>query len=175
MDMFGGQSHPNFDNDMARYVGLTREEERQELAELGITDENEIEKRVLKRVDRATQAIICNLNTMHSRAGSQVPFSSVNLGIPTGTEEEKRDSAIFCESFLKAYMNGMGNGEACIFPNITFRLKEGVNKRPEDPYYYLFQVACESASKRMNPTFLNIDASFNIKHYEAGNIPAIMG
>lgn len=175
-DMFGGQSHPNFDNDMAPFVEITREYERNLYREMGLEpDEKQVEFRTQVRIDQAMQSIVCNLNTMHSRAGSQVPFSTINLGIPQGTDKEKKDAAIICESFLKAYMKGMGKNESCIFPNIIFRVKDGVNKKEGDPYYYLFKLACESASIRMNPTFCNIDASFNLPLYKEGTITAIMG
>lgn len=175
-DMFGGQSHPNFDNDMGPFVEITREYERKIYRDKGLEpNEDDVEYRTKIRVEQAMQSIVCNLNTMHSRAGSQVPFSSINLGIPQGTEKEQSDAALICECFLKAYMTGMGKNEACIFPNIIFRVKDGVNKKPEDPYYYLFELACESASKRMNPTFCNIDASFNLPFYEKNIITAIMG
>lgn len=172
-DMFGGQAHPNFDIDLAPYLGKTRAEERK--LNPNDTDE-EIEKRTLTKLAQAMQSVICNLNTMHSRAGAQVPFSSLNIGIPRGnTKEEERDAALVCEYVIKAYMNGMGNGEACIFPNIIFRLKDGVNKRPGDPYYYLYELACESASKRMNPTFCDLDASFNKVLYDQGILVNLMG
>lgn len=172
-DMFGGQAHPNFDNDLAPYLGKTRIELRREHPTY--TDER-IEELTLTELKQAMQGVICNLNTMHSRAGSQVPFSSLNIGIPQGlTEKERRDSALVCEYLLKAYMEGMGNGEACIFPNIIFRVKDGVNAKPGDPYYYLFQLACESASKRMNPTFVNLDATFNKVLYDQGILLNLMG
>ena len=69
----------------------------------------------------------------------------------------------------------MGKGEQPIFPNIIFRVKEGVNREPNDPYYYLFKIACEVASRRMNPTFMNIDADFNKEYYDKGYLPATMG
>jgi ribonucleoside-triphosphate reductase (formate) len=172
-DMFGGQSHPDFDNDLSIFIEPTRQEIREELEELGI-DNDKIEalteKRLKKRVHQAMQGIVYNLNTMHSRAGSQVPFSSINLGIP-----DSDDAALICEVFLKEYEKGLGKGEQPIFPNIIFRVKEGVNREPEDKYHYLYQLACEVAAKRMNPTFMNIDADFNKEYYDAGYMPATMG
>ena len=171
--MFGGQAHPDFDNDMSIFIEPTRDEIREELIQLGI-EENRIEKLVeekLKiRVHQAMQGIVYNLNTMHSRAGSQVPFSSINLGIP-----KNDDAAMICEIFLKEYAKGLGKGEQPIFPNIIFRVKEGVNREPEDKYYYLYQLACEVAAKRMNPTFMNIDSDFNKEYYDKGYMPATMG
>ncbi len=172
-DMFGGQSHPNFDNDLAPYVNITREKIRKQILEEG-AEPNKIEEIVKRRtkmaVDQAMQAIVFNLNTMHSRAGSQVPFSSLNIGIPFND-----DAALVCQCFLEQYIKGLGNGEQPIFPNIIFRVKDGVNKKPGDKYYYLFQLACKSTSLRMNPTFMNIDADFNKEYYDKGILPATMG
>ena len=172
-DMFGGQSHPDFDNDMAQFIEPTREEIRKELKSYGIEGEkleSLIEEKLNDRVHQAMQGVVYNLNTMHSRAGSQVPFSSINLGIPNS-----KDAALVCEVFLQEYCKGLGKGEQPIFPNIIFRVKQGVNREPEDPYYYLYKLACEVASKRMNPTFMNIDADFNKEFYDKGYMPATMG
>lgn len=172
-DMFGGQSHPDFDNDLSIFIELTREEIRKDLEELEIPYEKIerlTEKKLKERVHQAMQGVVYNLNTMHSRAGSQVPFSSVNIGIPYN-----EDAAMVCEIFLLEYEKGLGKGEQPIFPNIIFRVKEGVNRETEDPYYYLYELACRVASKRMNPTFMNIDADFNKEYYEKGYMPATMG
>lgn len=172
-DMFGGQSHPDFDNDMAQFIEPTRNEIREELLELVIEEkrlDDLVEKKLRSRIHQAMQGVVYNLNTMHSRAGSQVPFSSVNLGIPNSN-----DAALICEIFLREYEKGLGKGEQPIFPNIIFRVKKGVNREQDDPYYYLFKIACEVASKRMNPTFMNIDADFNKEYYDKGYIPATMG
>lgn len=172
-DMFGGQSHPDFDNDMSQFIEPTRNEIREELLELGIEEkrlDDLVEKKLRSRIHQAMQGVVYNLNTMHSRAGSQVPFSSVNLGIPNSN-----DAALICEIFLREYEKGLGKGEQPIFPNIIFRVKKGVNREQDDPYYYLFKIACEVASKRMNPTFMNIDADFNKEYYDKGYIPATMG
>lgn len=172
-DMFGGQSHPDFDNDMGVFVDPTRQEIMKELKELELEDEkvNKVaEKRLRRCVEQSMQGIVYNLNTMHSRAGSQVPFSSINIGIP-----DSKDSALICEVFLLEYEKGLGNCEQPIFPNIIFRVKKGVNAQPGDPYYYLFQLACRVAAKRMNPTFMNLDADFNKYYYDQGVVPATMG
>jgi anaerobic ribonucleoside-triphosphate reductase len=172
-DMFGGQSHPDFDNDMGAFIEYTRAEIRKELEDLGIDEEKleiTVEKKLRRTVEQSMQGIVYNLNTMHSRAGSQVPFSSINLGIPNS-----KDAALVCEIFLKEYEKGLGMGEQPIFPNIIFRVKEGVNREPQDPYHYLYKLACHVASKRMNPTFMNIDADFNKEYYDKGVMPATMG
>lgn len=174
-DMFGGQSHVNFDNDLAPYVGLTRDEIISEFEILlGTMPQDDfnafVEQKLNKRVHQAMQGVVYNLNTMHSRAGSQVPFSSINLGIP-----HTKDAALICESFLLEYDKGLGQGEQPIFPNIIFRVKKGVNQAKSDPYYYLYELACQVAAKRMNPTFMNLDADFNKKYYDQGILPATMG
>lgn len=174
-DMFGGQSHVNFDNDMAPYVALTRQEIEDEFSLLSNTMAKDefnrfIEEKLIKRVHQAMQGVVYNLNTMHSRAGSQVPFSSLNIGVPL-----TKDAALICEAFLIEYEKGLGKGEQPIFPNIIFRVKEGVNREKTDPYYYLYTLACKVAAKRMNPTFMNLDADFNKEYYDKGIIPATMG
>lgn len=174
-DMFGGQSHVNFDNDMAPYVGYTREEIEEEYAPLkevmGDTPFNTfVQEKLSTRIHQAMQGIVYNLNTMHSRAGSQVPFSSLNIGLPMS-----EDAALVCEAFLLEYEKGLGKKEQPIFPNIIFRVKKGVNREPNDPYYYLFKLATRVAASRMNPTFMNIDADFNAYYYNKGILPATMG
>ena len=169
-DCFGGQSHPNFDNDMGLFVEPTRQEIKNEYLSLGIDNNEKVEEKVEKRIHQAMQAVVYNLNSMHSRAGSQVPFSSVNIGIP-----ESKDAALVCKVFLEEYNKGLGNGEQPIFPNIIFRVKDGVNAKEGDPYYYLYELACKVAAKHMNPTFMNINADFNKEYYDKGYIPATMG
>lgn len=172
-DMYGGQSHPDFDNDMAEFIETTKEEIRKELEECEVSDdrmEKMLEERLKKEVAQAMQAIVYNLNTMHSRAGSQVPFSSVNIGIP-----QSEAAALVCESFLIEYEKGLGKGEQPIFPNIIFRVKEGVNREPGDPYHYLYKLACRVAAKRMNPTFMNLDSDFNKAYYDRGVVASTMG
>ena len=172
-DMFGGQSHCNFDNDLAPYVALTRNSIRKSLIENNIALDriDELtEAQTNRRVHQAMQAVVYNLNTMHSRAGSQVPFSSLNIGIP-----KSKDAALVCQAFLEEYAKGMGQGEQPIFPNIIFRVKSGVNREEDSPYHYLFKLACEVAGQRMNPTFMNIDADFNKEYYDKGYMPATMG
>lgn len=172
-DMFGGQSHPDFDNDMSEFIQPTRDEIRKELIELEVPEEklnHLVEKKLKNRVHQAMQGVVYNLNTMHSRAGSQVPFSSINIGLPNSS-----DAALVCEAFLEEYEKGLGKGEQPIFPNIIFRVKEGVNREENDPYFYLYKLACRVAAKRMNPTFMNIDSDFNKEYYDKGYVPATMG
>ncbi len=174
-DMFGGQSHVNFDNDMAPFVAATRDEIKEAYAPLQhVMDTDEfadfVETKLRTRVHQAMQGIVYNLNTMHSRAGSQVPFSSLNIGIPASA-----DAALICEAFLMEYEKGLGKSEQPIFPNIIFRVKSGVNREADAPYYYLYQLACRVAASRMNPTFMNLDADFNLAYYNKGILPATMG
>lgn len=174
-DMFGGQSHVNFDNDMAPYVVATRQEIIQDYKDIRTLKGEEffntfVEEKLTERVRQAMQGIVYNLNTMHSRAGSQVPFSSLNIGIPQSSE-----AALVCQVFLEEYEKGLGKNEQPIFPNIIFRVKKGINRDKNAPYYYLFQLACKVAASRMNPTFMNLDADFNLYYYDKGIIPATMG
>ncbi|KEH86996.1 ribonucleoside-triphosphate reductase [Clostridium novyi A str. BKT29909] len=172
-DMFGGQSHTNFDNDMAPFVDMSRQEIKKEYKEyLGDIDNLDeiVEKKLEKVVHQSMQGIVYNLNTMHSRAGSQVPFSSINLGLP-----DNKDAAMIDRIFLEEYEKGLGKGEQPIFPNIIFRVKKGVNREPQDPYYDLYKLACRVASKRMNPMFMNLDADFNKEYYDKGVVAATMG
>lgn len=172
-DMFGGQSHVNFDNDMAPYVQKSREEIIGNYEPFKDSIENFdsfVEEKLILIIHQAMQGVVYNLNTMHARAGAQVPFSSLNIGLP-----ENKDAALVCQIFLEEYEKGLGKNEQPIFPNIIFRVKKGVNRGEGAPYEYLFKLACRVAAKRMNPTFMNIDADFNLKYFERGILPATMG
>lgn len=109
------------------------------------------------------EAFIHNLNTMHSRAGAQVPFSSVNFG--TDTSEEGR---MVTKNLLLALEAGLGNGETPIFPILIFKVKEGVTLNPGDPNYDLFKLACRVSAKRLFPNFSFLDAPFNAQYYVEG-------
>lgn len=113
---------------------------------------------------QAMEALIHNLNTMHSRAGAQVPFSSLNYG--TDTSDEGR---MVIDCLLSATIAGLGDGETPIFPIQIFKLKEGVNYNPEDINYDLFQKAILTSSKRMFPNFSFLDAPFNKQYYKEGD------
>ncbi|MBT0759548.1 anaerobic ribonucleoside triphosphate reductase [Campylobacter lari] len=125
-------------------------------------------KRALKQTQDATfqamEALIHNLNTMNSRAGAQVPFSTLNYGTDTSFEGQ-----MVIENLLKATMKGLGNGETPIFPVQIFKVKEGINYNEKDPNYKLFKLAIECASKRLFPNFSFLDASFNAKYYKKGD------
>ena len=125
-------------------------------------------EKAMQKTDRATQqameAFIHNLNTMHSRAGAQVPFSSVNFG--TDTTPEGR---MVIKNFLLSLDRGLGKGETPIFPVSIFKVKEGVNYNVDDPNYDLFKLACKVSAKRLFPNFAFVDAPFNKQYYKEGD------
>ena len=116
-----------------------------------------------KETHQAMEAFVHNLNTMHSRAGAQVPFSSVNLGTDTSPA-----GRMVTKNLLKAMNEGLGHGETAIFPIVIFKVKEGINYNKEDPNYDLFKQACEVTSRRLFPNFSFIDAPFNKQYYVEG-------
>ena len=125
-------------------------------------------KQSLKEVDDSTyqamEAFVHNLNTMHSRAGAQVPFSSINFGTDTSPE-----GRMVIKNILLAIESGMGNGETAIFPISIFKVKEGLNYNPGDPNYDLFKLAIRVSAKRLFPNFSFIDAPFNLPFYKPGH------
>ena len=121
------------------------------------------DKEIRRKTYQAMEAFIHNLNTMHSRAGAQVPFSSINYG--TDTTPEGR---LVIECVMKATEAGLGFGETPIFPIQIFKVKEGVSYNPEDPNYDLFQLACRVSAKRLFPNFSFLDAPFNKQYYIEG-------
>ena len=117
-----------------------------------------------KHTFQAMEALVHNLNTMHSRAGAQTPFSSINYGTDTSAE-----GRIAIKNILLATEAGLGQGETPIFPIHIFKVKEGVNYNPEDPNYDLFKLACRVSAKRLFPNFSFIDAPFNLQYYKPGH------
>ncbi|MEN2774569.1 anaerobic ribonucleoside triphosphate reductase [Acetivibrio clariflavus] len=113
---------------------------------------------------QAMEAFIHNMNTMHSRAGAQVPFSSINYGTDISPE-----GRMVIKNILLATEAGLGNGETPIFPVHIFKVKEGVNYNPGDPNYDLFKLACRVSAKRLFPNFSFLDAPFNLKYYKPGH------
>lgn len=113
---------------------------------------------------QAMEALVHNLNTMHSRAGAQIPFSSINYGTDTSPE-----GRMVIRNVLLATEAGLGNGETPIFPIHIFKVKEGVNYRKGDPNYDLFRLACRVSAKRLFPNFSFIDAPFNKMYYREGH------
>jgi anaerobic ribonucleoside-triphosphate reductase len=114
-----------------------------------------------KATYQAMESLIHNLNTMHSRAGAQTPFSSINYGMDTSTE-----GRMVVRNMLLVTEVGLGNGETPIFPIQIFRVKEGINFNPDDPNYDLFRLSCRVSAKRLFPNFSFQDATFNIKYYK---------
>ena len=125
-------------------------------------------KHAVAETDRAAyqamEAFVHNLNTMHSRAGAQIPFSSINYGLDTSPE-----GRMVIRNVLLATEAGLGNGETPIFPIHIFKVKEGVNYNPGEPNYDLFKLACRVSAKRLFPNFSFIDAPFNLQYYKEGH------
>jgi len=124
-------------------------------------------EKAVEKTDRITyqamEAFIHNLNTMHSRAGAQVPFSSINFGTDTSPE-----GRMVVKNYLLGVEAGLGHSETPIFPISIFKVKEGVNYNPEDPNYDLFKLSCKVSAKRLFPNFEFIDAPFNLQYYVPG-------
>ena len=113
---------------------------------------------------QAMEAFIHNLNTMHSRAGAQVPFSSVNFGTDYSPE-----GRMVIKNYLLSLDAGLGHGETPIFPVSIFKVKEGINYNPEDPNYDLFKLSCKVSAKRLFPNFSFLDSTFNKQYYKEGD------
>ena len=117
-----------------------------------------------KATYQAMEALIHNLNTMNSRAGAQVPFSSINYGMDTSPE-----GRLVMQQVLLATEAGLGRGETPIFPIQIFRVKEGINYNPGDPNYDLFKLSMKVSAKRLFPNFSFIDAPYNLQYYKEGH------
>ena len=193
-EQHGGQSIPNFDYAMApgvdktfkkalkrnleKYNQFADKEVKVEIPEdIKFGDDEKLKKLKVpatvikvsnedteKQTFQAMEGFIHNLNTMHSRAGAQVPFTSINFGTdvtPSGR--------LVSKYLLEATMNGLGKGETPIFPISIFKVKEGINYNPEDPNYDLFKRSMEVSAKRLFPNFTFIDAPFNLQYYKPGD------
>ncbi len=161
-------------------VGLKQDEkykiaeEEKLIKEFNITNEisrkiqdfayNEAYKETNKQTYQSMEGLIHNLNTMHSRAGAQVPFSSINFGTDISPE-----GRMISENLLLSMEKGLGNGETAIFPILIFKVKEGVNLNEQDPNYDLFKLACRVSAKRLFPNFSFLDAPFNLEYYQPNN------
>ena len=121
-------------------------------------------REIVKATFQAMEALVHNLNTMNSRAGAQVPFSSINYGTDTSPE-----GRLVMEQLLLATEAGLGRGETPIFPIQIFRVKEGVNYNPGDPNYDLFRLAIRCSAKRLFPNFSFLDAPYNLRYYKPGH------
>lgn len=171
-DQHGGQSVVDFDYAMADGVRCTYEkylkEARDICNDLGSEGATWVQSYAYLKTERDTyqamEGFIHNLNTMHSRAGAQVPFSSINYGTDTSWE-----GRLAVEQLLLATEAGLGQGETPIFPIQIFRVKEGINYNPADPNYDLFKLAIKVSAKRLFPNFAFIDAPFNLQYYKPGH------
>lgn len=174
-DQHGGQSIVDFDYAMGDGVRLTYEKHKKYFGKVAktlaikktdISHWVHIEAYNATRRDtyQAMEGFIHNLNTMHSRAGAQVPFSSINYGMDTRWE-----ARLAIQQLLKATEAGLGDGETPIFPIQIFRVKEGVNYNPGDPNYKLFKLAIKVSAKRLFPNFSFVDAPFNLQYYKEGH------
>ncbi len=159
-DMFGGQGFLRFDTDLAPYVTLEYKFQKKliEDSQLEVAyDEERTNILAMNRTDRAVaqamEAFVYNMNTMRSRSGAQVTFSSVNFGVDTSWE-----ARMISRNLLKAYINGLGKGENPIFPNLCFKLKNGVNLHEGEPNFDLTELAIECVGKRIQPRFVFCDS-----------------
>ena len=182
-EMHGGQAIPAFDFYLAPFVRSSYKEEIHNLEQLIGKDlthllDAEIDDYLIKdldafdgderlkqhainktvnRVHQSMEAFIHNMNTIHSRGGNQVVFSSINYGTDTSAE-----GRCVMRELLKSTYEGVGNGETAIFPIQIWKKKRGVNYLPEDRNYDLYQYACKVTARRFFPNFLNLDATFNV-------------
>ena len=181
-EMHGGQAIPAFDFYMAPFVRSSFIEEVKVLEELNACDYSSLYNtaledfisrpldgltgearalqhavnRTVSRVHQAMEAFIHNMNTIHSRGGNQVVFSSINYGTDTSAE-----GRCVIRELLNSTFRGVGNGETAIFPIQIWKKKRGVNYLPDDPNYDLYTLACKVSARRFFPNFLNLDATFN--------------
>lgn len=175
-DMYGGQGVLNFDSDLAPYV--TKEynwqlknltENIKELCPEQGTNKAAVQRKAWelteKAVYQAMEAFVYNMNTMRSRSGAQVTFSSVNFGLDTSKEGK-----MISRNLLKAYIAGLGNGENPIFPNLCYRLMDGVNLNEGELNFDLTQLAIECMGKRIQPRFVFCDSPAYPNKYEAGTM-----
>jgi len=177
-DQHGGQAFGWYDRDLAPYVRLEYEWQlariQEDLAAVGVAGDSvsqeQLEKLAWERTRsetfQAMEGVVFNANTMHSRAGAQVPFVSINLGTDTS-----REGRLITETLLLAYEKGLGHGEQPIFPNLIFKVKKGVNFEPGDPNYDLLQLSLRVTAKRLFPNYVFQDASFNAAF--PGDVPTM--
>ena len=181
-EMHGGQAIPAFDFYLAPYVRKTYEEEVDKAADLFNTDLSELKdakiddyikrdliglqgkeraqqhaiNQTVNRVHQAMEAFVHNMNTIHSRGGNQVVFSSINYGTDTSAE-----GRCVIREILNTTYEGVGNGSTAIFPIQIWKKKRGVSYLPADPNYDLYKFACKVSARRFFPNFLNLDATYN--------------
>ena len=181
-EMHGGQAIPAFDFYLAPYVRKTYEEEIDKVSELenedysflkaakfddylkrdltGLQGKERAQQHAINqtvgRVHQAMEAFVHNMNTIHSRGGNQVVFSSINYGTDTSAE-----GRCIIREILNTTYEGVGNGSTAIFPIQIWKKKRGVSYLPEDPNYDLYKFACKVSARRFFPNFVNLDATFN--------------
>lgn len=181
-EMHGGQAIPAFDFYLAPYVRKSYIEELKTLEQFNVTDyqhlydapiddyltmsldgltgDDRIKQhainRTVSRVHQAMEAFIHNMNTIHSRGGNQVVFSSINYGTDTSAE-----GRCIIREILRTTYDGVGNGSTAIFPIQIWKKKRGMSYLPSDRNYDLFKFACQVSARRFFPNFLNLDATFN--------------
>ena len=147
-----------------RMEGLVAENERDLVRAAHAYAAEEALRITDRRTYQAMEAFVHNLNTMNSRAGAQVPFSSVNYGTDTSAE-----GRMVVRNLLLATQAGLGSGETSIFPVQIFKVKEGVNYNESDPNYDLFKMAIKTSAMRLFPNFSFLDAPFNLQYYKPGD------
>lgn len=153
-----------------KYVSLEKEQLMEVIPDAAVIEKAQAfaAKKAYAETDRNTyqamEAFIHNMNTMHSRAGAQVPFSTINYGTDTSPE-----GRMVIKNILLATEAGLGNGEIPIFPVHIFKVKEGINFNSDDPNYDMFKLALRVSAKRLYPNFAFLDAPFNIKYYKPGH------
>ncbi len=158
-------SAPYQEEELAKLVAHFGCESTDILKRVQVIALKESEQDVDRETFQSMEALIHNLNTMHSRAGAQVPFSSINYGTDTSSE-----GRLVIKNILLATESGLGHGETPIFPVSIFKVKEGINYNPGDPNYDFFQLACRVSAKRLFPNFAFIDAPFNLQYYKPGQV-----
>ncbi|MEG2187150.1 MAG: anaerobic ribonucleoside triphosphate reductase, partial [Clostridia bacterium] len=157
--------NPDYDKLLAQKLAALLSDKRpEEITRIVDFVREHAEKETDKATYQAMEALIHNLNTMNSRAGAQVPFSSINYGMDTSAE-----GRMVMRNLLLATEAGLGNGETPIFPIQIFRVKEGVSFNPGDPNYDIYRLAIRTSAKRLFPNFSFVDAPFNLKYYKEGH------
>lgn len=158
-NFYGGQSIPSLDFDLAPYVEKTFQKHRKDMSSFDIPLSEQMEKAMeltIKETENAMEGLIHNLNSMHSRGGNQIVFSSLNFGLDTTWQ-----GRLITKSVLKAQLKGLGDGATPIFPILIFKVKDGINSKKGEINYDLYELSLECLSKRLFPNFLFIDAKFN--------------
>ncbi len=157
------ENSPAFDETLAKELAANYPVDQAQAEKLL----KKVRDRAFRKTDRDTkqamEGFVHNLNTMHSRAGAQTPFSSINYGTDTSAE-----GRMVIKNILLALEAGLGHGETCIFPIHIFKVKEGVNYNETDPNYDLFRLSCKVSAKRLFPNYTFLDAPYNLQYYVPG-------